>query len=66
MGDLRYTLTGVTITVNGIKHDEAKAIRAINEVVRDHSGRHLYTDGLAFPHVKELSEVLEKIQMPCL
>jgi hypothetical protein len=38
MGDLHYTLTGVAITVNGIKHDEAKAIRVINEVVRDHSG----------------------------
>jgi len=36
MGDLRYTLTGGTITVNGTKHGEAKAIWAVNEVVRYH------------------------------
>jgi hypothetical protein len=36
MGDLRYTLTGGTITVNGTKNGEVKAIRAVNEVVRYH------------------------------
>jgi len=36
MGNLRYTLTGGTITVNGTKHGEAKAIRAVNEVARYH------------------------------
>jgi hypothetical protein len=36
IGDLRYTLTGGTITVNGTKHGEAKALRAVNEVVRYH------------------------------
>jgi len=34
MGDLRCTLTGGTITVNGTKHGEAKAIRAGNEAGR--------------------------------
>ena len=41
MGDLRHTLTGETITVNGTKHGEAKANRSIFDRYKITSGADL-------------------------